>query len=164
MHQFEKLSVPQGSIGIHWFEQNSYALKSSQGTVVLIDPYFPHDRPIDRFIHPLPPLDESQLTTDLVLLTHSHGDHTCTETLRRIQKNWPEARYIGPEESIQKILEHKFQSLEQLALDQCAIDGIEIELYLLVLVVLILLELANTVLPLFCPDLSQDINGWIVPF
>ncbi len=105
MHSFIKLDVPQGAVGIHWFEQNSYAIKDSHGVVVQIDPYFPHDRPANKFVHSAPPLDESQLPTHYVLLTHSHGDHTCSETLGRIHKSWPGAKYVGPEESIKKIVE-----------------------------------------------------------
>jgi len=37
-------------------------------------------------------------------LTHAHGDHTCSETIARIHAAWPEARYVGPEESIDQIL------------------------------------------------------------
>ena len=105
MHPFADLNVPAGSVGIHWFEQNSYAIKDDRGTVLMTDPYFPHHRPSDVFIHIKPPLDESQLPTDYVLLTHSHLDHTCPETLRRIHKSWQHAKYVGPKESIQKILE-----------------------------------------------------------
>jgi L-ascorbate metabolism protein UlaG (beta-lactamase superfamily) len=105
MHPLAQLNVPQGSVGIHWFEQNSYAIKDSHGNIMQIDPYFPHDRPADRFVHTQPPLDESQLPTNFVLLTHSHSDHTCSETLARIHKSWPEARYVGPVESIKKILD-----------------------------------------------------------
>ena len=105
MHTLTKLAVPEGSVGIHWFEQNSYAIKDSHSTVVLIDPYFPHDRPAEKFVHSEPPLDESRLPTNYVLLTHSHGDHTCSETLGRIHKSWPGVRYVGPRESIEKILE-----------------------------------------------------------
>ena len=104
MHSFTELAVPEGSVGIHWFEQNSYAVKDSRGTTIQVDPYFPHNRPADRFVHSEPPLDESQLPTDYVLLTHSHGDHTCSETLARIQKSWPDAKYVWPSESIKKIL------------------------------------------------------------
>jgi L-ascorbate metabolism protein UlaG (beta-lactamase superfamily) len=104
VHTFSSLIIPANSIGIHWFEQNSYALKEPGGCVVLIDPYFPHDRPQQKFIHPNPPLDESELSTNYVLLTHSHGDHTNSETLDRIYKSWSEAVYIGPRESIEKIL------------------------------------------------------------
>ncbi len=51
MHAFETLAVPMGHIGIHWFGQNSYALKDAAGTILLIDPYFPpHCAPADKFI------------------------------------------------------------------------------------------------------------------
>jgi len=105
MHPFAELAVPEGSVGIHWFEQNSYALKNPQGAIIQIDPYFPHKRPAEQFVHSEPPLDESQLPTDYVLLTHAHGDHTCTETLARIHKSWHQVKYVGPKESIEKILE-----------------------------------------------------------
>lgn len=105
MHPFAELAVSEGSVGIHWFEQNSFAIKDPQDTIIQIDPYFPHDRPADRFVHSRPPLDESQLPTHFVLLTHSHGDHTCSETLSRIHRSWPQAKYIGPVESIRKILD-----------------------------------------------------------
>ena len=103
MHPFESLDVPSGMIGIHWFGQNSFAMKDPAGTILLIDPYFPHDRPADRFIYADPPLDESTLRTDFVLLTHDHGDHTCPETLSRIEGAFPEARFAGPSESIDRL-------------------------------------------------------------
>ena len=105
MHPFAELTIPEGSVGVQWFEQNSYAIKDPPGTVIQIDPYFPHNRPADRFVHSHPPLDESELPTHYVLLTHSHGDHTCSETLDRIHESWPEARYVGPRKSTRKILE-----------------------------------------------------------
>ena len=104
MHPFAELVVPAGSVGIHWFEQNAYALKDSEGTIVLIDPYFPANRPAERFIRPQRPLIESTLPTDVVLMTHAHGDHTNSETIARIHASWPEARYVGPKESIAQIV------------------------------------------------------------
>jgi L-ascorbate metabolism protein UlaG (beta-lactamase superfamily) len=105
MHPFAELTVPAGSIGIHWFEQNAYALKDSHGTILQIDPFFPAQRPPERYIHPQPPLIESELPTDYVLVTHAHGDHTNPETIARIHAAWPEARYVGPVESIDQILQ-----------------------------------------------------------
>ena len=108
MHPFNELSVPAGKIGIHWFGQNSFALKDPEGTVLLVDPYFPHDRPVERFIYRQPPLDEAELRTDLVLLTHDHGDHTCIESLTRIHGAYPEARFIGPVESVKRMADAGF--------------------------------------------------------
>jgi L-ascorbate metabolism protein UlaG (beta-lactamase superfamily) len=104
MHPFAQLQVPAGALGIHWFEQNAYAFKDAQGTTILVDPYFPAERPAERFIRPQPPLVEATLPTDLVLVTHRHGDHTHPETLRRIHAAWPQIKVIGPKESIAQVL------------------------------------------------------------
>jgi len=104
MHPFTTVAVPAGSVGIHWFEQNSYALKDSRGTILLIDPYFPADRPA-RFVHATPPLIEADLPTQYVLFTHDHGDHTNPETVARIRAAWPGAIYVGPAESIDRAVE-----------------------------------------------------------
>jgi L-ascorbate metabolism protein UlaG (beta-lactamase superfamily) len=103
MHPFTNLPVPEGSVGIHWFGQSSYALKDAAGTIALVDPYFPRERTPERFIHPRPPLDEATLRTDFVLLTHDHGDHTYPESLARIHAAWPLARFVGPRESADHI-------------------------------------------------------------
>mgnify|MGYP006292846489 CR=1 FL=1 len=108
MHPFDALDVPQGAVGIHWFGQNSFAIKDKAGTIIQIDPYFPHDRPPARFIHPEPPLDESELPTDFVLLTHDHGDHTCIESLRRIHAAFPTVKLVGPVESVEHMTEAGF--------------------------------------------------------
>lgn len=108
MHPFNALHVPEGKIGIHWFGQNSFALKDSAGYTVLTDPYFPHDRPEERYIYRQPPLDEATLATDLVLLTHDHGDHTCIESLDRIHAAHPDAHFVGPSESIGRMTDAGF--------------------------------------------------------
>ena len=103
MHPLVELKVPEGRVALHWFEQSSFALKDPAGTIVQIDPYFPRQRPGDRFIHTESPLDESTLPTDFVVLTHAHGDHTCSESIRRIWKTSGATRFIGPEESTRQI-------------------------------------------------------------
>ncbi len=104
MHSLVHLPVSPGHVAIHWFEQSSYALKDATGAVLQIDPYFPRQRSADRFIHPEPPLDETTLPTDFVLLTHNHGDHTWPESIERIRQSSPTCRFVGPQESIDKIL------------------------------------------------------------
>jgi len=105
MHPFEDLVVPEGALGIHWFGQSSFGLKNGAGTIVQVDPYFPRDRPAERFIHGRPPLQEESLHTDAVLLTHDHGDHTCMESLKRIAGAYPECRFAGPPESGRRLRE-----------------------------------------------------------
>tara|TARA_B100000029_G_scaffold516827_2_gene635487 strand:- start:13934 stop:14725 length:792 start_codon:yes stop_codon:yes gene_type:complete len=108
MHPFEGLEVPQNSIGVHWFGQSSFGLKHPDGTIILVDPYFPKDRPLDRFVHAHPPIQESTMKVDSVLLTHNHGDHTCLETLRRISDAFPHVHFWGPIESIEALKEGGF--------------------------------------------------------
>ena len=103
MHPLVDLELPSGDVAIHWFEQSSYAVKDHRGTVVLVDPYFPRERPADQFIHPTSPLDESELPTDVVLLTHDHTDHTFPESLARILEASPDVVFVGPVESIQHV-------------------------------------------------------------
>ncbi|MBK8021909.1 MAG: MBL fold metallo-hydrolase [Chloroflexi bacterium] len=107
-HPFESLLVPQGAVGIHWFGQSSFAIKDSKGTILLIDPYFPRERPPEEYVRPISPLDEATLRTDAVFLTHDHGDHTCMESLLRIRSAFPLTRYWGPMESIARLREHGF--------------------------------------------------------
>jgi L-ascorbate metabolism protein UlaG (beta-lactamase superfamily) len=105
MHPFEDITVSEDAVGIHWFGQSSFGLKDTNGTIVQIDPYFPRERPAERYVHARPPLHEAALRTDFILLTHNHGDHTCIESINRIRAAYPEVRFIGPEESIQAVLE-----------------------------------------------------------
>ena len=105
MHPFSSLAVPAGTVGIHWFGQSTYAIKDASGTIVQVDPYYPSERAPDRFIHATPPLDESTLPTDYVLLTHNHSDHTWPESCLRIHQSFPECRFVGPVESTDNLRE-----------------------------------------------------------
>ena len=104
MHPFAELDIPEGSLGIHWFEQNAFCLRGAMGSIVLTDPYFPHQRPAERFCRPTPPLDEAELPVDIVLITHRHGDHCHPETLTRIHAANPEVVVIGPWEVVAQVL------------------------------------------------------------
>jgi L-ascorbate metabolism protein UlaG (beta-lactamase superfamily) len=126
MHPFADLKVLPETVAIHWFEQNAYAFKGSNGKILLVDPYFPHERPPDRFIRPVPPVDEAQLPVHYVAVTHAHGDHTNPETITRIHAANPEVVVVGPPESISQVLDQTpikashtitIQSGESVALD-----------------------------------------------
>lgn len=105
MHSFANFQVPDGTLGIHWFGQSSYALKDAAGTIVQVDPYYPSERLAERFIHLTKPLDESTLPTNFVLLTHNHIDHTWPETCLAIHKSFPDCQFVGPIESIGNLTE-----------------------------------------------------------
>jgi L-ascorbate metabolism protein UlaG (beta-lactamase superfamily) len=103
LQEFEQMPIPQDAVGIHWFGQSSFAFKDATGAIVLVDPFFPSARPADKFIHAVAPFDENILKVDYVLLTHDHGDHTCTESLLRIRNACPAAHYYGPQASIDRL-------------------------------------------------------------
>ncbi|HJP34025.1 MAG TPA: MBL fold metallo-hydrolase [Candidatus Latescibacteria bacterium] len=105
MHPFEDLDVPAGHVGIHWFGQSSLGLKHPDGTILQVDPYYPRQRPADRFIYARAPLMEEALRTDWVLLTHDHGDHTCMESIDRMRGAYPDLRFVGPPESCNRLRE-----------------------------------------------------------
>ena len=48
MHSLVNYNVPSGKLAVHWFGQSSFAIKTPGDTIVLVDPYFPHDRPAHR--------------------------------------------------------------------------------------------------------------------
>lgn len=106
LHPLKELIVPQTSVGIHWFGQSSFGFKHPNGTIVQVDPYYPKDRPPDKFIHTSSPLDETTLRTHLVLLTHDHSDHTWTESINRIRQAYLAVQFIGPAESARRIIEN----------------------------------------------------------
>ena len=39
------LPAPAAGVAVHWFEQNSFAVRNPEGTLFLVDPYFPRRRP-----------------------------------------------------------------------------------------------------------------------
>jgi L-ascorbate metabolism protein UlaG (beta-lactamase superfamily) len=104
MHPFSELKVERNTIGIHWFEQNAYALKGSSGKIMQVDPFFPHQRPPERFLRSTPPVDEATLPVDYIAVTHAHGDHTNPETITRIFQANPAVTVIGPVESISQVV------------------------------------------------------------
>ena len=101
MHRVREYQVPRHAIAIWTLGQNGFLLKSPEGTVVALDPYLSDycttfnatygldcRRVLPVFIEP------EDLWVDLVLLTHSHEDHTDPETIRRFTRK-DQARFIA---------------------------------------------------------------------
>jgi L-ascorbate metabolism protein UlaG (beta-lactamase superfamily) len=107
VHPFRDLRVPVGKVGVHWFGQNSYAVRGPGGQGIMVDPYFPWLRPPEVYIHSVPPVRESDLPVQNVILTHNHSDHTHPETLIRIAAAHAETLFVGPPESEKEMRRHK---------------------------------------------------------
>lgn len=110
MKSIHAFPVPTGSVAFWFLGQNCFIIKPSSGPLCIIDPYltdsiaerhpelpFRANRQLPIFIKP------EDLEVDVVLCTHSHGDHTDTETIRRIPKT--RTRFVGPYQSCVKFRE-----------------------------------------------------------
>jgi L-ascorbate metabolism protein UlaG (beta-lactamase superfamily) len=88
--QIRECKIPQDSVGIWWFGQNGFILKSAEGTVCSVDLYLtdscarlPFDINLSR---PAPILLEpSEIEVDVFACTHNHQDHTDPETIRNLR-------------------------------------------------------------------------------
>lgn len=91
---FEALDVPADGFAVWFLGQNSFLLKSPEGTTIAIDPYLSDwcatrgksRKPTSRSRLFPPPIDPEDLDVDWVLLTHSHCDHADPETLSRMPR------------------------------------------------------------------------------
>lgn len=110
MKSIRSFDVPAGAVAFWFLGQNCFVVKDSKGTLIAIDPYltdsiaqrnthlpFRTNRQLPVFVEP------EDLDVDYVVCTHSHGDHTDIETLRRIRST--RTRFVGPYQSYQKFLE-----------------------------------------------------------
>ncbi len=100
MHPLFTTPVPADALALHWFGQSSFGLKTSGGTIVLIDPFFPLHRPPTEYRHVESPLDEATLPTNLVLITHDHRDHNCVESQQRLLQANRGTRFLAPPEAL----------------------------------------------------------------
>ncbi|HOK05139.1 MAG TPA: MBL fold metallo-hydrolase [Victivallales bacterium] len=103
MYTLSNLTIPHGKIAIHWFEQNSFAIKGKSGKIILIDPFFPESRPSEVYVYQTSPVNPKDLQVDFVLFTHDHLDHTHVETVKNIFATSKFAKFAGPPESINRI-------------------------------------------------------------
>ncbi len=75
--QIRDLKVVDGSVAVVWLGQAGYLLKTSAGTIVMIDPYLTDWAEAQwGYERQLPPtVDPAVLQPDLLLISHWHEDH-----------------------------------------------------------------------------------------
>lgn len=75
--QIRDLTVAPGSVAIVWLGQAGYLLKTSAGTIVMIDPYLTDWAEQQwGYARQIPPtIDPAILQPDLLLISHWHEDH-----------------------------------------------------------------------------------------
>jgi len=110
MREIMDMEVWEKELAIFWLGQNSYVLKTENGTLIAIDPYFSRKTPRgigveDFFVHADPPVRPQEFTVDYVFCTHDHSDHTDRDSLSIVAENSPETIFFGPPESYNRFLE-----------------------------------------------------------
>lgn len=96
-----ELEVQPGTGAIAWLGQAGFAIKSSGGTIALIDPYLSEYAEIAWGMHrAVPtPLEPDELIPDLILITHWHEDHLDKPTLIAYRDN-PAVMLMAPASSL----------------------------------------------------------------
>jgi L-ascorbate 6-phosphate lactonase len=95
--------VPQGNLALYWLCQAGFALKSSGGQIVYIDPYL--SDVVERLVGfkrmMASPLPAEEVVADLIICTHEHLDHMDTDALPALAAN-PRAHFAGPVECMKE--------------------------------------------------------------
>ncbi|MEM2129230.1 MAG: MBL fold metallo-hydrolase [Candidatus Bathyarchaeia archaeon] len=104
MESVNNLRLKKGEVGILWFGQNTYVLKTSRGTTIAIDPYLSRDKRISH-VYPEPPIKPEEFKVDYIFCTHDHWDHTDPIALPIIAKKFYETVILGSLESCRHLTE-----------------------------------------------------------
>jgi L-ascorbate metabolism protein UlaG (beta-lactamase superfamily) len=96
-----ELVVQPGTGALAWLGQAGFAIKSSGGTIALVDPYLSEYAEIAWGLRRavLSPLEPGDLTPDLILVTHWHEDHLDKPTLLAYRDN-PAVTLVAPASSL----------------------------------------------------------------
>lgn len=92
LQEIQGWHIPAGSVAIWWLGQASFVLKSA-GTTIYVDPYL---KPNPNRLVPPPFRAEEVRDADLILCTHDHADHICSDTLSAIACSSPQAMIVVP--------------------------------------------------------------------
>ncbi|MEM3871576.1 MAG: MBL fold metallo-hydrolase [Nitrososphaeria archaeon] len=91
-------------LAIFWLGQNSFIIKTSNGTIFAIDLYLSRDKNC-KYVHSKPPIKPEDFKGHYVFCTHDHLDHTDPITLPIIAKNSQNTMFFGPSESCKHLIE-----------------------------------------------------------
>ena len=108
--KLQQTKVDGAQIAVFWLEQSHFVFKTSDGTIVHVDPFLSRDIKPEGFIHPKPVVPADEAYADFVLLTHDHRDHTNPYTLKPMVARNPGVIIYGPVESAQRCRENGIPS------------------------------------------------------
>ena len=96
--QIRDLNVANGSVAIVWLGQAGYLLKTSAGTIVMIDPYLTDWAETQwGLVRQIPsPIDPAELQPDLLLISHWHEDHLDVPLVKQWAAAGATGTFAGP--------------------------------------------------------------------
>lgn len=96
--EIDGAKVPAGSAALWWLGQAGFALKSSGGTRVYLDPYLSDgvERAFGFKRLSLPPIEAAEVRADWVVASHEHLDHLDLDSLPIVARRNPKCRFAGP--------------------------------------------------------------------
>ncbi len=96
--QIRDLKVDEGSVAIVWLGQAGYLLKTSAGTIVMIDPYLTDWAETQwGLVRQIPsPIDPVELQPDLLLISHWHEDHLDVPLVKQWAAAGGTGTFAGP--------------------------------------------------------------------
>ncbi|MHB9038013.1 MAG: MBL fold metallo-hydrolase [Armatimonadota bacterium] len=95
--EIKATKVPEGSAAIWWLAQAGFAFKSSDGTVIYLDPYLSNVvEKLAGFVRLcVAPIDIQDVQADWLVSSHEHPDHLDTDALPIIAQNNLGCRFAG---------------------------------------------------------------------
>lgn len=96
--EIRDLEVEPGSVAIVWLGQAGYLLKTSAGTIVMIDPYLTDWAETQwGLVRQIPsPIDPAELQPDLLLISHWHEDHLDVPLVKQWAAAGATGTFAGP--------------------------------------------------------------------
>jgi L-ascorbate 6-phosphate lactonase len=103
--EIQNATVQRGTLALWWLYQSGVVLKTSGGTVVVVDPYL-SDAVLQTYKlprHVPAPLDPLEVEADALLATHSHADHLDPGSINAFLDH-KSTRFIGPPMATENVL------------------------------------------------------------
>ena len=101
LSEIEATQTEPGKAAFWWLGQHTFVVKAGQ-IVLYIDPFFAAWE--SRNTPPLLNFEEGKLA-NYTLVTHTHGDHLCPETLSAMKDASPNCHFICPKSEVHRLVD-----------------------------------------------------------
>ena len=103
MKEIQTTKVEEKSLALWWIGQAGFALKTSAGRIIMVDPYLSFSMEDVTYIHETLVMDPHLAKVDYVFCSHDHMDHTDEATIVGLAAGNPESIFFGPISSADKM-------------------------------------------------------------